>query len=103
MSIKTGTKMSFSEALQLLKEGNRVLRVGWNGKGMWLEAQTPDEHSKMQRPYVFISDAEQSLVPWNPSQTDLFAEDWEVWCDECANKGHVFIDERKTPCGACAQ
>lgn len=67
---------SFDLALAYLKEGRRVQRVGWNGKGMWLELQVPDEYSKMRRPYIFMSPIDGELVPWVASQTDLLAEDW---------------------------
>ena len=81
--------MNFSEALQLIKDGKRMRRVGWNGKGMWIELQSPDEHSKMTQPYVFMSVPKGSTtqfgetmkdferIPWLCSQTDLIAEDWE--------------------------
>lgn len=74
--------MTFSDALDNLKDGNKIARTGWNGKGLWLELQTPDEHSKMTLPYVFMSypqDAQNTpgaRVPWLASQTDLLAEDW---------------------------
>jgi hypothetical protein len=61
-----------------LHHGSRVRRAGWNGKGMWLELQMPDEHSKMTLPYVFMSTAQGDLVPWLCSQTDLLATDWEI-------------------------
>lgn len=70
--------MDFSEALKHLKQGLQVSRTGWNGKGLLVEAQFPDEHSKMGNPYLFI-DARKlggERNPWVPSQTDLFAEDW---------------------------
>ena len=67
---------SFSVALDELKYGERVHRHGWNGKGMWLEIQRPDEHSKMTLPYIFMSTAQGDLIPWLASQTDLLAEDW---------------------------
>lgn len=108
MSIETGTKMTFSEALQSLKEGNRLLRAGWNGKGMWLEV-SDGEHRLLGfpkdrvHPFIIIKGADEKVAPWNPSQADLFAEDWEVWCDQCGNKGWCFVDEEKTPCGACAE
>ncbi len=60
-----------------MRNGERVRRAGWNGKGMWLALQTPDQGSKMQLPYVFMSTAQGQLVPWLCSQTDLLAEDWE--------------------------
>jgi hypothetical protein len=61
-----------------LRYGEKVRREGWNGKGMWLELQTPDEHSKMTLPYVYMSTAQGDLVPWLCSQTDLLATDWEI-------------------------
>jgi hypothetical protein len=71
-------RMNIGEAVQSLKEGHKVSRAGWNGKGMWLELQTPDAHSKMSLPYVYMSTAQGDLVPWLCSQTDLLADDWGV-------------------------
>lgn len=70
------TPSSFGWALELLSLGKQVARSGWNGKGMFLELQTPDEHSKMGLPYIYIRTTEGKLVPWTASQTDLLAEDW---------------------------
>lgn len=70
--------MNFGDALQALKDGRRVAREGWNGKGMYVELQVPDEHSKMRRPYLFMRPVDGDLVPWVASQTDLLAEDWQT-------------------------
>ena len=76
--------MTFGLALECLKKGMHVCRAGWNGKGMWLELQLPDKHSKMTLPYVFLNypaDAQNTpgaRVPWLASQTDMLAEDWKV-------------------------
>lgn len=66
-----------------LKHGKEFYRAGWNGKGMWIKLQTPDENSKMTLPYVYIeypvghpAYPNGSRVPWLASQTDLLAEDW---------------------------
>lgn len=79
---------SFGTALEHLKRGQKVTRHGWNGKGMWLELQRPDRHSKMTLPYVFlcyptdvISPTPGARVPWLASQTDMLAEDWAVLPD----------------------
>lgn len=69
---------SFDLALCYLKEGKRLTRSGWNGKGMWLQLQVPDEHSKMRRPYIYMRPADGDLVPWVASQSDLLAEDWSL-------------------------
>lgn len=76
--------MDFGAALQELKRGNKVARSGWNGKGLWVELQTPDEHSKMTLPYLYLNyptDAQNTpgaRVPWLASQTDILAEDWSI-------------------------
>ena len=70
--------LDFGAALDALKQGKRVARDGWNGKGMWLELQRPDEHSKMKRPYIFINPGAEWVVPWVASQNDLLCDDWRL-------------------------
>lgn len=67
---------SFGTALLYLRDGKRVSREGWNGKGMWIALQIPDEHSKMSLPYIYMKTADNKLVPWLASQTDILAGDW---------------------------
>ncbi len=69
--------MTIGEAIELMRLGNRVRREGWNGKGMWIAMQFPDALSKMTLPYVYMKTADNHLVPWLCSQTDLLANDWE--------------------------
>jgi len=77
--------MDFGDAIRALKAGKHVARSGWNGKGMWLDLQRPDENSKMTLPYVYLNypaDAANTpgaRVPWLASQTDMLAEDWEIF------------------------
>lgn len=79
--------MTFGDALEAMKNGEKMRRLGWNGKGIHIEIQKPDEHSKMTSPYIFIDttglqtnnpDAPKSRVPWFASQTDMLAEDWVI-------------------------
>lgn len=70
--------MNFGGALQALKDGERVARAGWNGKGMWLKLQRPDVTSKMTLPYIYMSTVTGDLVPWLASQTDILADDWSI-------------------------
>lgn len=86
----------FGAAIRMLKAGGRVARVGWNGKGMWL-SMTPgntvkyenfwSEHNKEFAlhqpgaqaevlPYITMKTADNKIVPWLASQTDILAEDW---------------------------
>lgn len=77
--------MTFGDALVCLKQGFKVARKGWNGKGIFIKLQKPGENNKMTSPYIFIDTtglqtdnphAPKSCVPWLASQTDMLAEDW---------------------------
>jgi len=72
------TPLAFGDAIEIMKNGGRVARKGWNGKGMWLEMQIPDEHSKMTLPYIYMKTACGNLVPWLASQTDILSDDWDI-------------------------
>lgn len=81
--------LNFSEALIGIKNGHKLARSGWNGSGMYIMAQFPDENSKNNVPYIYmicpigstkqfggISNIEEKRIPWLCSQTDMFADDW---------------------------
>lgn len=85
--------MNFSDALIALKAGSRVSRAGWNGKGMFLylvpaaaypaqtgaaKAHFGDAALVPYQAYVAMLTADNTVVPWLCSQTDLLAEDWGV-------------------------
>lgn len=76
--------MDFGYALKALKEGLRVFRYGWNGKGMWisikkaLPAEVVQIYPAMTVDYIFMKTADNQFVPWLASQTDLLAEDWMI-------------------------
>ena len=79
--------MNFGLAIDAMKKGLKVARHGWNGKGIYLELQVPDEHSKMTLPYIYIvtnglitdnPHAPKGCVPWLASQTDMLADDWYI-------------------------
>lgn len=87
--------MDFGDALRALKDGDRVTRSGWNGKGMFvvhqkgypdgipINANTAEATGIPQgtvcvfRPYLMMRTADGSFVPWVISQTDALADDWE--------------------------
>lgn len=77
----------FSQALKFLKDGKKLQRWGWNGKDLFIQLQVPDENSKMNRPYAYITAPAmdngdtgkgEQRVPWICSQTDLLADDWMI-------------------------
>ena len=82
--MSTSTHHSFSSALDALRQGQKdgshvqISRSGWNGRGMFLQLQVPDNLSKMTLPYIYLKTAHDDLVPWLASQTDLLSDDWEI-------------------------
>lgn len=70
--------MNFCDAWWNVLHGMRVTRLGWNAPGQFVARQTPDTGSKMTASYVYLSNAQGLLVPWVPSQGDLFAQDWRL-------------------------
>ena len=72
---------SFGQMLVILKCGGKCSRKGWNGKNMYVELQIPDEHSKMSKPYIYMKTADDDLVPWIASQTDMLENDWVEVCE----------------------
>ena len=82
------TKVTFGQALEALKLGSQARRSGWDGIDIFIELQVPDANSKMTHPYIYIDttklqthnpDAPKVVIPWLASQTDLLAEDWEIF------------------------
>jgi hypothetical protein len=71
-------EQDFSWALKQVKRGNSIQREGWNGKDLKVQAQYPDEHSKMTLAYLYIVYPDGKRCPWLASQTDIMAEDWCV-------------------------
>lgn len=74
--------MNFGEAIAALKDGKRVARSGWNGKGMWLSLVKASEWSapgiENRLPWIGMETATGDFVPWLASQTDMLAEDWSL-------------------------
>lgn len=83
----------FGWALSCLKQGFKVARIGWNGKGMFLFL-VPGSRFTVNRPpllgiypegtvidycpHIDMKTADNKVVPWLASQTDVLAEDWEI-------------------------
>lgn len=83
---------SFSVALDYIKEGKKVAREGWNGKGMFLfladdiEFSTPadlscvkDMEGDLTGQSIVLKTADNKfVVGWLASQTDMLADDWNI-------------------------
>lgn len=96
--------MNFGEAIQALKEGKAIQRLGWNGKNMFVVKQIPAHITSetipnmqslpqsaknilMSRVIPEINYTNQMLIinesgradSWIPSSSDVFAEDWIIY------------------------
>lgn len=87
---------SIGWAVEQLREGRKVRRAGWNGKGMWLcmmpSVEIPEGlvngRTRQHLPqgvdlrcgaYVVMWTADGTWQPgWLCSQADLLATDWEL-------------------------
>lgn len=94
------TGFDFGLALTILKNGGKVRRAGWNGKGMWLALSCGDTRDVAAENFWSPHNAEfarqnggtakvlpsitmktatgEILMGWLASQTDMLAEDWEL-------------------------
>lgn len=83
----------FGEALEFLKQGKKVARKGWNGKGQFVYYVPADRYlAKTEaaksianeygmvnyRAYLALKTAQGDVATWVPSISDCLAEDWEV-------------------------
>lgn len=66
----------FGWALARMRNGGHVFRRGWNGKGMFIGIQNAG-YDRNTLSYLWIRTADNNIVPWVASQTDLLAMDWE--------------------------
>lgn len=91
--------LTFGVAIELLKKGEKVARIGWNGKGMFLVmtegSVVPTENMRNDAvrkyyeenqeedvkicPHIDMKAADGTMViGWLASQTDMLAEDWLI-------------------------
>lgn len=84
--------MNFGSALSILKNGGRVARRGWNGKGMFLflvpgsvfEVNRapllgiyPEGTRVNYQAHIDMKTANGYVTTWVASQSDLLEDDWE--------------------------
>lgn len=85
--------ITFGIALELIKNGRKVSRLGWNGKDMFIFL-VPGSTFKVSRPpllgiypegteinyhsHIDMRTADGQIVPWVASQSDLLAVDWQI-------------------------
>lgn len=82
--------MEFGEAIELLKQGKRVQREGWNGKKQYIELATNIsyintkhetinvEHDAIGSNAIAFVGTSGVQLGWLASQADMLAEDWKI-------------------------
>lgn len=84
---------NFSQALEWIKDGEKVYRNGWNGRDMFVFLVSgstftvnrppllgiyPEGTVINYNPHIDIKGANGSISTWGPSIGDVLAEDWNV-------------------------
>jgi hypothetical protein len=87
------TAMSFGHAVLMMQQGRRVGRAGWNGAGMFAylvpAASYPVQTGAAKahfgegslvpyRAYFALKTAQDDVATWQPSCSDVLANDWFV-------------------------
>lgn len=87
--------MNFSQALDAVKQGKKIAREGWNGKGLFViyvpgtlnvkpTPGTPyanalsQETVNIQGHLDLFTSSKEMQPGWLATQSDLLSEDWEV-------------------------
>lgn len=78
--------MNFGQAIEAMKQGKKVARIGWNGKGMYLyladgELLTEaigDDSFPFTDSIVMKTADNKYCIGWHASQADMLAEDWMI-------------------------
>lgn len=82
--------MNFGEAINVMKNGGRVSRSGWNGKAQYIELATdisyknPDgeiinaNHDAIGNKAIAFVGTSGVQLGWLASQADMLADDWVV-------------------------
>lgn len=80
--------MNFGKAIEAIKDGKKVKRLGWNGQDQFIELgvnvsfERPDgtrvmsQHDAMNHSAVVFHGTSGTQVGWLASQADMLAEDW---------------------------
>lgn len=82
--------LDFGKAIQLLKEGKKLQRKGWNGKKQYIELATNisyknndeeiinAEHDAIGNKAIAFVGTSGVQLGWLASQADMLAEDWKI-------------------------
>lgn len=69
-------EMTFGLALEAMKKGLKVRLPHW-APDVYISLQSPDEHSKMTHPYLYVT-SRYGMVPWISTVVEMFSEKWAI-------------------------
>ena len=82
--------MNFGKAINLLKEGKKLKRKGWNGKNQYIELATNISYKNADGEIININHktignkaiafigTSGIQIGWLASQSDMLSDDWEL-------------------------
>jgi len=104
--------LGFGSALDLMKDGCRLARDGWNGKGMFVYLVPPASYAVQSEAaknyygegsmvpynaYFAIKNVDDTVSTWVPSVNDCLADDWYVLSDVVLTDADAEADLAGTP------
>ena len=110
--------MRFGEAIECARNGKKIARHGWNGKGMyvyltegrgiptddWVARMPSQELTEVEKekgyvnilPHLDMMNAQgERIIGWSATQSDMLAVDWYVVDEEEARKTSVDLAKEK--------
>lgn len=80
---ENGLSFDFGVALEHIKDGLKVCRRGWNGRGMYVKLEKGGDYEFSEiNPFFVIKNTSNSFNTCVPSISDLLAEDWILYFGE---------------------
>lgn len=87
--------LNIGQAIEALKNGEKIARLSWNGKGMYIYLVPANKYPAQRNinstvvsefendmvpytAYVAMKTASGEVTPWNASQSDLLGDDWHI-------------------------
>jgi len=85
--------MTFGQAIEAIKTGQKVARAGWNGKGMFVYYVPANSYAVQTgaaksyfgegamvpyNAYMAIKNVNETVSTWVPSVNDVLSDDWRI-------------------------
>jgi hypothetical protein len=89
----SAVSLNFGQAIDAIKDGKRIARIGWNGRNMFVYLVPPASYPAQTgaakthfgdnalvpyNAYMAIKNVDETVSTWVPSVNDCLSEDWYV-------------------------